>query len=737
MTEIRMNRWLLVLLYLLAFILLWEWLLPIVKLTEMGYMSLFLLFIILAFTLVLVGAKWPVTAMLKITYIFAVVHYIYIGTLLFTSETIRILLADIVSNFGVIGSGDWNSITNPFRTILFFTLLWMTTYLIRHWIEAKRSIVLFYIMTVVFIAFIDTFSTYSANESIVRIMVTGLLLLGLLSIVKLADKHKISASLRNLTSIVSPLLLVIATSVVLIMILPKQKPIWPDPIPFLQAVVDGTGESSRLGGHPDISKSGYGPDDSLLGGPFVEDHSLVFEAEVDANQYWKIETKSTYTSKGWDQPNYEEDASIYFPDMMINENKPEGAAESEDVKFAKLHMTSKFPFIIYPYGMMRVLASDDVSLVHLVESGQYRTRIGNVEASLDEYEIEFANYEYSLKALRETKMSELESLEGEFIEYLQLPDGLPERVGELAESITASNENVYDKTKAVERYFSKSGFTYNKKDVAIPGEDDDYVDQFLFDTKKGYCDNFSTSMVVMLRTIGIPARWVKGFAPGELVGKSNDKQTYRVTNNEAHSWVEAYMPGIGWMPFEPTIGFNGQTNIDYDIELDRNDPEIPEMPERKQKELEQEKSSEAATENKPVEFSKALSAFKSWIGRYIWWLVVGIGVLLLVGWISFVRRRKWLPKVLISLYESDRKDWDSYEKQYKSLLKQLDRFGLKRKSGDTLLAYAVQVDEHFGEKRMQELTKAYEKGIYGGELIEHDWQRLQKLWEDLMNRTSD
>ena len=104
-----------------------------------------------------------------------------------------------------------------------------------------------------------------------------------------------------------------------------------------------------------------------------------------------------------------------------------------------------------------------------------------------------------------------------YTQYLQLPEQLPERVKELAENITENQESVYEKTKAIERYFGKNGFVYTQQGVAIPKAGDDYVDQFLFDTKKGYCDNFSTSMVVMLRSIDIPARWVKGFAPGEYV----------------------------------------------------------------------------------------------------------------------------------------------------------------------------------------------------------------------------
>ncbi|MBO1913308.1 transglutaminase domain-containing protein, partial [Microvirga sp. 3-52] len=123
-------------------------------------------------------------------------------------------------------------------------------------------------------------------------------------------------------------------------------------------------------------------------------------------------------------------------------------------------------------------------------------------------------------------MEAVSLLGDEFSDYLQLPNELPARVGELAEKITNSSENVYDKTKAIERYFSRNGFVYDQKDVAVPAEDQDYVDQFLFETKNGYCDNFSTSMVVMLRTIGIPARWVKGFAPGELGRNENKESVY-------------------------------------------------------------------------------------------------------------------------------------------------------------------------------------------------------------------
>ena len=82
------------------------------------------------------------------------------------------------------------------------------------------------------------------------------------------------------------------------------------------------------------------------------------------------------------------------------------------------------------------------------------------------------------------------------------------------------------------------------------------MDYFLFDSKVGYCDNFSTSMVVLLRTLGIPARWTKGFTNGLRTGTDNQgNEEYSILNSHAHSWPEVYFPGFGWLPFEPTPSF--------------------------------------------------------------------------------------------------------------------------------------------------------------------------------------
>ncbi|MER2089802.1 MAG: transglutaminase domain-containing protein [Sporosarcina sp.] len=730
MNGTRIDRRILLPLYILAFILLREWLIPVIELTDSGHLILFLLFVALAFLLALLRVKWWIVVPIKVLYVAWTTHYMFFDRILLSRETVTYLIKNLFSNIPIIMVGDWEQITNPFRTVLFFSLLWMTCYLIRHWIEVRKSILLFYIMTVVFISFIDTFGPYSADAAIFRIMVTGLLLLGMLTISRLAEKHHTSISTGAFLSISVPLLFMVVVSGAFANVLPKQEPIWPDPLPYFKSFVQGSGE----GGGSGISTSGYDADDSTLGGSFVQDDTLVIEAKVAEKQYWKIETKNTYTSKGWEQISANKAQTTYDSGMEMSDFGNSDYANEESRLLADLQVSEDFPFIVYPYGMNKVYASQDVVLQHSETSGKYFTEIGGSEGILDSYEIEFTKPDYSLKALRDTTMEDFSSETEDFNQYLQLPEQLPERVRDLAETISVDHESVYEKTKAIERYFGRNGFVYTQQGVAIPKAGDDYVDQFLFDTKKGYCDNFSTSMVVMLRAIDIPARWVKGFAPGEYVMNDAGERVYQITNNEAHSWVEAYMPGIGWMPFEPTIGFSNLTEVEYDIEQNNDELKAPEIKEPKKQKKEQEKKQ--ATVKKEFEIGELFIDFGEWIRSNSWKIVAAGFILALTAWRVFIARAKWLPRVLIHTHKSRKYDWFDFTKQYKSLLKQLDRSGLKRKDGMTLSDYAMSVDKYFGGERMITLTKAYEKGLYGGDITNHNWVVLKEIWEDLINRSS-
>jgi protein-glutamine gamma-glutamyltransferase len=128
---------------------------------------------------------------------------------------------------------------------------------------------------------------------------------------------------------------------------------------------------------------------------------------------------------------------------------------------------------------------------------------------------------------------------------LQLPRIDP-RIARLAAEITASTNNNYDKAHAIESYLrTRLGYTLELPRI-LPR---DPLSDFLFERKRGHCEYFASSMAVMLRTLQIPARVVNGFRTTEF----NDVTSqYLVRASSAHSWVEAYFPGSGWVSFDPT-----------------------------------------------------------------------------------------------------------------------------------------------------------------------------------------
>jgi protein-glutamine gamma-glutamyltransferase len=136
--------------------------------------------------------------------------------------------------------------------------------------------------------------------------------------------------------------------------------------------------------------------------------------------------------------------------------------------------------------------------------------------------------------------------------YLRLPEVDP-RVPRLADEITHSAGNNYDKAAAIERYLrTRFGYTLDLPRTTPK----DPIANFLFERKQGHCEYFASSMAVMLRTIGIPSRVVTGFRSDEF----NDlTSNYVVRAKDAHAWVEAYFSGYGWQTFDPTPGGSAGT----------------------------------------------------------------------------------------------------------------------------------------------------------------------------------
>ncbi len=116
----------------------------------------------------------------------------------------------------------------------------------------------------------------------------------------------------------------------------------------------------------------------------------------------------------------------------------------------------------------------------------------------------------------------------------------------LARSLTEGRSTPYAAVKAVERHL-QHGYLYSEEAPARSRP----LQAFLFRNRAGYCQHFSGAMALLLRMAGIPTRVASGFSPGS---PTLDSGGYEVTDLDAHSWVEVYFSGIGWVPFDPTPG---------------------------------------------------------------------------------------------------------------------------------------------------------------------------------------
>ncbi|MDS0260827.1 transglutaminase domain-containing protein [Haloarcula sp. S1CR25-12] len=182
----------------------------------------------------------------------------------------------------------------------------------------------------------------------------------------------------------------------------------------------------------------------------------------------------------------------------------------------------------------------------------------------DSYRVESALIEASEEELRTAGDDYPSAVEGT---YLQLPESTPDRVAETTATLTENAETPYQTALVVERWLEQNrGYSL---DVSRPRRN--VADRFLHAMSEGYCVYFATTMAVMLRTQGIPARMTVGYTPGEEV----EPNRWEVRGLHSHAWVEVYIEDWGWVQFDPTPAGPRQTaerqQLDDDAESDDSD----------------------------------------------------------------------------------------------------------------------------------------------------------------------
>lgn len=735
MNNEQVTKWSkLLFLYLLIFLMLREWLLPIMELTNTGHYSLLILFIVICLVTNLFNVNAWLSAAIKIVYI--------IWFMLFTqSPADNGFMNGFISSMQAIFTGEWSLITNSVKSMLFLILLWMTVYLIHHWLTIRRSIMLFFIITVIFLALLDVFTTYNAEVSIIRIMIIGLLLTGILFIEKLITDYGMKPSISNYAKLLLPLIIMIIGSAVFAFIMPKEKAVENLPAP-IQEVVKWANSSMNTTG-----KIGYVENDDKLGGDFETDSAPVLQYEANEPQYLRIESKSTYTGKGWQRSADDIYVTTFNYKEQIKSDLPQGKKATQ--LNLPVKMDKKYNFLVQPYGIYQVESSNEKNnnFYREIESGKIRATVNKEPIILLDYDLSYSTPSYLEKTLNKSRIEMIAEDEGlskqEKTMNLQLPNNLPKKIERLAVDITQDKDSIYDKANSIVEYFKTSGYEYSRLNVGYPTTDEDYVARFLFDTKVGYCDNFSSSMVIMMRTLGVPTRWVKGFSPGDVKGTNLETKmkNYVVTNNNAHSWVEVYIPDVGWMPFEPTVGFGG---FDDQIEEEKqessttpqNNVDEKEKQQKEQQKKEQQQKEKAQQDKlKQQEKEKIQKKEQQQNDNLLskLWLWILIVVVIVVAILLFMKRHSWLPKLTIWLYNNKK---PNLNKAYSKLLQYLKKHKqLVRKEGETLADFAKRVDAQLETTDMFTLTTMMERELYDPNAEVVKWEDFKEYWENLINKT--
>ncbi|EMI3507539.1 TPA: transglutaminase domain-containing protein [Bacillus cereus] len=710
-----------------VFLLLLEWLRPLIGITNVGRLDIFVTFIGICFALSFFQTRWQIP--IKIVTVLFIIHSLYYKNAFINPSWLTTFFSDMSRNSSLFFQGNLLDISPVFPTVLFFLSFWFLSSFTSFWIIHKKRGFLFLVLTIIYIATFHNLHLYNANYAIIRTVVIGFFMLSLLQVERIKEREHLQNYAREISKLLRPLTIFIVLLATIAYFAPKFGPQWPNPMDFLKF---NTSEASK---EQKVSTIGYGLDDSRLGGPFQADPTIVFTARTQNKHYWRVETKDFYTGKGWEISENPKKISFKNKNDIVSWYEQNTKTETTE---ATITMQKSYPHLTYPAGLVSVEASSDVSYSVDPFSEKIYTMNEDSSTTLHSYKVTYEIPEFSIENLKAVKTNEGQETNPYFMtKYTQLPESLPQRVKDLAVNLTNDKDNRYDKVLAIENYFTDNSFTYESTNVLFPAKSQDYVDQFLFDTKSGYCNNFSTSMIVLLRSAGIPARWVKGYTEGTLdntLASAEGADVYTITNDNAHSWVEVYFPGYGWIPFEPTKGFTNPYNF-----INNTPAPISQNSEANNSNNEQiqQRNNEAKLksliENTEEASTKKVTNSKT---SFSWWYVFLSTILIsIIGYILFTTRMNWMTFLIIHFYKY-RKNDAVYQKAYGALLKQFARIGIPRSESQTFREYALHIDTLYNSADMQQLTASYENAMYKQEQAAEEWKKSVHLWEVLMKKAA-
>ncbi|WP_442603034.1 DUF4129 domain-containing transglutaminase family protein [Paenibacillus sp. KN14-4R] len=554
------------------FFLIWEWLRPMHDMIELNeqqfvYPVLIMsgLFLLMNCISVPIYLMWLIKCMVLIgtlgymfSPVFGVQWIVDIGDIL-VQDFIRLTL------------GDWLSISSELRMLCFLICLTLMLHLVQHVMVQYNAIVWFVVLTLLYLALLQLFLELDTVIAMFRVSAIGLAMASLLHLQEIKWIYNIKIRPNGWPThwfiasfILGALIFVGGLYAAHTQSKPLMQPFSSERLVDSLGKITGVNFSDWSSNKLAASKhatTGYGEDDSNLGGPTTADNEIVFTARTPYLTYWRGESKSFYNGTGWQQLTNNQNRVTYSNDT------PSSSSLIEQEVMWKNNTAN---YQLFSGGTLRrieTLLSIDGQEIQTnsiymdLSSGETKLTSTATPISFYKLGVQPLQWADSASSNRTANFSrnDYDQVPNAFMEeYLQLPSQLPTRIRELSEQITAGVVTDSDRARAIANYL-RTNYAYSLDKPTFPGKSEDFVDHFLFVDRAGYCNHFSSAMVVMLRSIGIPARYVKGFAPGEIVDRSeNGKLTVTVRNRDAHSWVEVYDSTQGWISYEPTPGFTLQ-----------------------------------------------------------------------------------------------------------------------------------------------------------------------------------
>ncbi|KEO81530.1 transglutaminase TgpA family protein [Tumebacillus flagellatus] len=725
---------------LVLFALIWYWmlqlLLPFGEATRMPSVFPFALFVGCLFVIDYALRHWAWRSLLKLVLVLVFLKILYYPNVPFYDPGwVSAWLLDLYFAISSAFSVSLPMLSEGARTTGFFVALLLLQTTFRQALRHRVWMFLFLILGTVGLGVLDTFFVEDAKWHIVQFLLVGLVMLAFMQLPLIERVARMPIKIKGWPA--EWLLWTIALSLVVVgtaSAAPKHEaPSWPDPVAFLQG---------KSGDGPVHQKIGYGNDDRQLGGPFEMDDSVVFTVTTAGEGYFRGEAKTVYTGKGWlsgslgipvgvkqnlkpyqnyEAGNMDELSLLDVGGMLANTSVSEAKDTILDTKEIKQTFSFEQNMVPVVFNQYRMTGIADI------QNASDQTRYSGIDSRFDltslykgdSYTVVSQIPFFDEKAL---KGANVPTITRGMEPYVSLPTTLPQRVKDLAKEITKDAKTPYERALALESYL-RSNYIYDTQNVPVPKADQDFVDQFLFDSKRGYCDHFSSSMVVMARALGMPARWVKGFTMGDpdLSWKSPVEGEYKyvVKNKNAHSWPEIYFDKIGWVAFEPTATFNMQRNYKQDQETVAPLP-VPTDPAKRDKN---------ETQDHPTKTSYSIEINWKAVGQYVGYAAIAALILAL-----FNRRKLMTAYYLRRAY---RGDGDVVLNAVVRLFLVLEKLGWRRQSDMTLREYAQQLSsaKELSGREMVPLAKIFERVRYGQASVgDKDRHQIRDLWTRLVRK---